>query len=164
MRLGNAEILKMVLEHLEEGIPLHTLAAKYQYHLSNIKHFVALYRLHGKGVFVDRGPHIEYTREFKLNAIKRAMNENISYRKLAVELGLIDPHSVRDWLDLYEKKGEVDIQTTDARVPYLKHRERLDKIADKSLKDRLAYLEVENAYLKKLYSLIQKRSKRTKIK
>ena len=42
MRLSNAEKLQMVLEHLEEGIPLHTLAAKYQYHLSNIKHFVAL--------------------------------------------------------------------------------------------------------------------------
>ena len=90
------------------------------------------------------------------------MNENISYRKLAVELGLIDPHSVRDWLDLYENKGEAGIQTTHARGPYLKHPERLDKIADKSLKDRLEYLEAENAYLKKLYSLIQKRRKPTK--
>jgi transposase-like protein len=114
--------------------------------ISNI--FGALYRLHVKGVFVERGPHIQYTREFKLNAIKRAMNENISYRKLAVELGLIDPQGVRDWLALYEKKGEVCIQTTHARAPYLKHPERLDKIADKSLKDQLAYL-------KKLYSLIQ---------
>ena len=95
----------MVLEHVEEGIPLHTLAEKYQYHPSNIKHFVALYRRHGKGVFVDRGPHIQYTREFKLNAIKRATTEKISYRLLAVELGLIDPHSVSDWLDLYEKMG-----------------------------------------------------------
>ncbi len=120
----------MVLEHVEEGIPLKTLADKYQYHLSNIKHFVALYRRHGKGVFVDRGPHILYTREFKLNAIKRAMKEKISYRHLAFELGLIDPQSVRDWLDLYEKKGEAGIQTTHARVPYLKHPERLDKIAD----------------------------------
>jgi transposase-like protein len=45
------------------------------------------------------------------------MNENISYRKLAVELGLIDPHSVLDWLDLYEKKGEAGIQTTHVRAP-----------------------------------------------
>jgi hypothetical protein len=28
MRLSNAEKLKMVLEHLEEGIPLHTLGAR----------------------------------------------------------------------------------------------------------------------------------------
>jgi hypothetical protein len=39
MKISNAEKLKMVLEHLEEGIPLHTLAEKYQYHLLNIKHF-----------------------------------------------------------------------------------------------------------------------------
>jgi len=49
MRLSNAEKLQMVLEHLEEGIPPHMLAAKYQYHLSNIKHFFLLYRLYGKG-------------------------------------------------------------------------------------------------------------------
>jgi transposase-like protein len=78
MRLSNAEKLKMVLEHVDEGIPLHTLAKKYQYHLSNIKHFVALYRRHGKGVLIDSGPHIQYTREFKLNAIKRANTEKIS--------------------------------------------------------------------------------------
>jgi transposase-like protein len=99
-------------------------------------------------VFVDRGPHIQYTRELKLNAIKLAMTEKISYRQLAVELGLIDPHSVRDWLDLYEKKGEAGIQTTHACVPYLKHSERLDKIADQSLKKRIEYYEAENAYLK----------------
>jgi transposase len=146
MRLSNAEKLKMVLEHVDEGIPLHTLAKKYQYHLSNIKHFVALYRRHGKGVFIDRGPHIQYTREFKLNAIKRANTEKISYRALSVELGLIDPHSVRDWLILFKKKGEAGIQTTHARVPYLKHPERLDKIANQSLKKRLEFLEAENAY------------------
>jgi hypothetical protein len=56
------------------------------------------------------------------------------------------------------------LKTTHARVPYLKHPERLDKIADQSLKKRLEYLEAENAYLKKLYSLIQKRSKATKTK
>ena len=115
-------------------------------------------------MFVERGPHIQYTREIKLNAIKRAMTEKISYRHLAVELGLIDPHCVRDWLDLYEKKGEAGIQTTHARVPYFKHPERLDKIADQSLKKRLEYLEGENAFLKKLYSLNQKRSKATKTK
>jgi len=46
------------------------------------------------------------------------MNENISYRKLAKDLVLIDPYDVRDWLDLYEKKGEAGIQTTHARIPY----------------------------------------------
>jgi transposase-like protein len=74
----------------------------------------------------------------------------------------MDPGILRDWVNLYREKGEIAIQTTRARNNYLKHEERLDKIADKSFKDRLEYLEAENAYLKKLYALIQNRSKRTK--
>ena len=58
-----------------------------------------------KRFFFDHGHYIQYTWEFKLNEIKRAMNQNISCRKLAVELELIDPQCLRDWLDLYEKKG-----------------------------------------------------------
>jgi transposase len=162
MRLTNEQKLSMVLEHLEDGIPLHDLAKKYTYDVSNVKYFVGLYRIHGKDVFLLHGENNIYTREQKLRAIDRVNKEHISYRKLSLQLGLIDPGILRDWVNLYREKGEIAIQTTRARNHYLKHEERLDKIADKSLKDRLEYLEAENAYLKKLYALIQKRSKRTK--
>jgi hypothetical protein len=65
-------------------------------------------------------------------------------------------------VNLYREKGEAAIQNSHTRKSYLKHEEQLDKISDKSLKDRLEYLEAENAYLKKLYALIQQRGKRTK--
>ncbi len=74
----------------------------------------------------------------------------------------MNPGILCDWVNLYREKGEIAIQTIRARNHYLKHEELLDKIAEKSLKDRLEYLEAENAYLKKFYALIQKRSKRTK--
>lgn len=162
MRLSNEEKLKLVLEHLEKGVPLHELAQRFQYDVSNVKYFVGLYRMHGKDVFLHRGETTTYTREQKLHAIDRVNKEHISYRQLGLQLGLIDPGILRDWVNLYKAKGEAVIQTTHGRKSYLKHEERLDQIADKSLKDRLEYLEAENAYLKKLYALIQKRSKRTK--
>ncbi len=162
MKLTNQEKLKMVLEHLNEGIPLHTLADKYQYHVSNVKYFIGLYRMHGENVFLNRSENMIYTRQQKLNAIDRVNKEHISYRQLSLQLGLIDPGILRDWVNLYKTKGEAAIQTTHGRKSYLKHEERLDQIAEKSLQDRLKYLEAENAYLKKLYALIQKRSKRMK--
>jgi transposase len=162
MRLSNEEKLKMVLEHLDQGIPLHTLSEKYDYDVSNVKYFVGLYRMHGENVFLKRGDTTTYTREQKLQAIDRVNKEHISYRQLSLQMGLIDPGILRDWVNLYKAKGESAIQTTHARKSYLKHEDRLDRIADKTLRERLEYLEAENAYLKKLYALIQKRSKRTK--
>jgi transposase len=150
------------LDHLEKGVPLHELAQRFQYDVSNVKYFVGLYRMNGKDVFLHRGKTTIYTREQKLYAIDRVNKEHISYRQLSLQLGLIDPGILRDWVNLYRKKGEAAIQNSHARKSYLKHEDRLDKIADKSLKDRLEYLEAENAYLKKLYALIQQRSKRTK--
>jgi transposase-like protein len=63
--------------------------------------------------------------------------EHFSYRQLSLQLGLMDPGILQDWVNLYREKGEIAIQTTRARNHYLKYEERLDKIADKSLKDRL---------------------------
>ena len=42
------------------------------------------------------------------------------------------------------------------------HEDRLNKIAVDSLKDRNEYLEAENEYLKKLYSLILEKKKQSK--
>jgi hypothetical protein len=111
----------MVLEHLEQGGPLHELAKRYDYDVSNVKYLVGLYRMHGKAVFLHRGETTIYTREQKLNAIDRVNKEHISYRQLSLQLGLIDPGILRDWVNLYRKKGEAEIQNSHARKSYLKH-------------------------------------------
>ena len=164
MRLTSEEKLGMVLEHLEQGITLRELSERYRYDISSIKYFVGLYRIHGEDIFLKREELMTYERDFKLKAIKRKLSEDISLRQLALQLGLIDPALLRDWVDLYQAKGEEGIQTTHGRKPYLRHEDRLDKIASDEVKERLEYLEAENAYLKKLYALILKRGKRAKQK
>jgi transposase len=135
MRLSNEEKLKLVLEHLEQGVPLHELSKRYDYQVSNVKYFVGLYRMHGKDVFLNRGETTTYTREQKLHAINRVIQEHISYRQLGLQLGLTDPGILRDWVNLYREKGKAAIKTNHGRKSYLKHKERLDKVAEKSLKD-----------------------------
>ena len=69
---------------------------------------------------------------------------------------MIDPGILQDWVNLYREKCEAAIQNPHARNSFLKHEERLYKIANKSLKDRLEYLEAENAYLKKCTPLFKR--------
>ena len=146
MRLSNEEKLKLVLEHLEQGVPFHELAKHYDYVVSNVIYFVGLYRMRGKDVFLHRWETTIYTREQKLNAIDRVNKEHISYRQLSLQLGLIDPGILRDWVNLYREKVDAAIQNSHARKGYPKHEERFDIIADKSLKERLEYLKTENTY------------------
>ena len=105
-----------------------------------------------------------YTREYKLKAIKRYMTGDESLRKIAVDLALTDYTVLKDWVNKYKKDGEAAIQTTFGRRNYLLHEERQDKIASDELKARIKYLEAENEYLKKSYSLILERDRRTKKK
>ncbi len=74
-------------------------------------------------------------------------------------MGLSDASIIRDWVRLYDKNGEKGIKDTNSRAHYLLHEYRLDKMALDSLKDRMRYLEAENEYLKKSYSLILERSR-----
>lgn len=156
--------LKIVKMHLVEGVTLRELSEQFHIHTSNIKYYVDLYRVHGESVFVNDGKLRTYTRDYKLKAIKRYMLGNESLRKIAVDLGLTDYTILKDWVNKYKKSGEDAIQTTSGRRNYLLHKERQDKIANDELKARIQYLEAENEYLKKSYSLILERGRQTKKK
>ena len=97
----------------------------------------------------------------KLDAIKRVY-EGESQRQVAIDIGLPEPTVLRDWLRKYKAGGEKEIKDSYSRSHYLLHEDRLDKIAVDSLKDRNEYLEAENEYLKKLYSLILEKKKQSK--
>ena len=156
--------LEIVKKHLEDGVTLKELSEQYGIHTSNIKFYIALYRKHGESVFTNESRNKVYTREFKLQAIKRYMNGNESMRTIAVDLGFTDPGMVRDWVNKYKAGGEDAIQASTRRKNYLLHEERQDKIASDELKERIKYLEAENEYLKKSYSLILERNRQSKKK
>ena len=156
--------LEIVKKHLEDGVTLKALSEQYGIHTSNIKFYIALYRKHGESVFTNESRNKVYTREFKLQVIKRYMNGNESMRTIAVDLGFTDPGMVRDWVNKYKAGGEDAIQASTRRKNYLLHEERQDKIASDELKERIKYLEAENEYLKKSYSLILERNRQSKKK
>ena len=161
MKLTREQKLKLAKEHIEEGIPLYEISKKYNYEISNVKYQCSLYQRHGEKAFSNEKR--SYTREEKLKAIRRH-EEGTSIRQIALDIGLPDATILGDWVKIYRQKGEAGIKDTNSRNHYLMHEERLNKIALDSMQERMKYLEAENEYLKKLYSLILERSKRLKRK
>lgn len=148
MRLTREQKLELVKKHLESGISFRELAEEYRLETDKIKYFVSLYQMHGEQICTNQEKLSIYTREAQLEAIQRYLNGNESYRKIGIELGLSDANILRDWVTLYREKGEEAIKTTHVRRNYMLKENRLDRIASDEVKDRLAYLEAENDYLK----------------
>lgn len=59
-------------EHLNDGITLKELKEKYGISNDHIKYMIALYKRHGEEAFHDKIQ--KYSRELKLEAIKRVYN------------------------------------------------------------------------------------------
>ena len=164
MRLTKITKLEMVKKHVIDGIPIHELSKIYNCDPSRTKYYISLYKLHGEKVFLSEEKDKTYTRELKLESIKKVLSGEINARQLSLKLGLSDDTILRDWICKYKDGGEDAIKDTYSRSHYLKHEERIDVIANKSLKERLQYLEAENEYLKKLYALTLKEKKLQKKK
>jgi len=159
MKYTRAEKLKIVKEHLDEGISLNDLSKKYNYSTSIIKYQVQLYVLHGEDIFKDSLDRT-YTREEKLKVIQRVYSGEAAHA-IALEIGMSDPTIIRDWIKKYKTLGEEGIKDTHSREAY-KHHD--DKVLEKEYKKLLEDLErtkAENAYLKKSFPQILKRSRQS---
>lgn len=155
MRTTIGDKLKMVEAHILEGKSLSHVSEIYGgYDVSGIKYLVNLYNKHGKEIFINRERR-EYRRDTKLLAISRVKNGE-SIRSVALDLGIIEPTILGDWIKLYNKNGEEGIKTTYARRDYMTKDERAKHIVDQTLKEENERLRAEIEYLKKSSSLAQK--------
>lgn len=159
MLINNQKKLEAVLDHLENGLTIKETSKKYKIEPSKLKYFTKLYRTHGTTPFEDRDKKYIYTRELKLKAINEYLTGIYSARQISINLGLISPDIVRDWVNLYKKKGEEAITTTYGRKNYELKKDKIKRLNNKEVEERLKYLEAENAALKKFYALVQEKEK-----
>ena len=145
--------LKIVKMYVYDNIPMAYLAKKYKFNVSNLKHKIKVYELHGEAPFTDDQEKRIYTREEKLKAINQVLSGEKSARQLAAELGTPDASTVGDWVRLFKLKGEEGIQISRGRKKYMLHKERQSFLADKEIKARCKHLEEENEILKKSLAL-----------
>lgn len=79
-----------------------------------------------------------------------------SLRSVSIDLGLIDPAILRDWVKKYKVAGEEAIQDTYPRANYLLKDERFKSVVDKKIAAENERLRAEINYLKKSQSLVKR--------
>lgn len=132
---------------------------------STVRKWVGLHAAHGSAGLTKK--HSRYDVAFKLSVLQRMWTEGLSYRHTAAIFNIRNASCLLDWERCYEqagieglaprrkgrpprmKKPEAPSETTAPLTDSAKSREEL--LAE------LAYLRMENAYLKKLEALTQAR-------
>lgn len=157
MRYNAQMWLKIVHEYLDEKEPMTVLCRKYKVDAAKLKYRVNLYLLYGDKPFTDEQANRVYTREEKLKAIHLVLEKKKSSRQVGLEMCIPNPHTVQDWVKKYKEEGEEAIQVSRGRKKYMLHEDRQRYLADRELRARNKFLEMENDVLKKSLALISKR-------
>ena len=155
MRLTLEQKMKMCEEHVIKRKSISEASEMYGgYDIGNLKYLINIYKRYGSKAFLNRENGV-YKRDTKLLAIDRVKHGE-SIRSVAIDLGLIDPCILGDWVRLYKQKGEEAIQDTYPRKGYLTKDKRAKAIVDQALVEENERLKAEIEYLKKSRSLTKK--------
>ena len=108
--------------------------------------------------YTKRKTYIRSNAELKKSVIKAVEQQSLSLDEATVKYG-ISRYCIQSWLRKFRHGGFEELLATKPRgkPPKMskpkKHRKELSEV--EQLKERIAYLEAENAYLKKLKALDQ---------
>ena len=139
-----------------------------------VEWWVKLYQTHGIDGIKRRSTKAVYDTNFKLNAVQQVLLGK-SLTQLSIELNLPQPSLLSNWLKAYQTFGIMGLEPKPKgrkAMSNSKHKASKNQSTNKAepqdddyakLLKRLAYLEAENDYLKKLDALIrQKKQNQTK--
>ena len=149
--------LNVIHLYLDDKVPITEICRKYKVDCAKVKYRINLYLVHGEKPFTNEQDKRIYTREEKLKAIHLVLDGKKSGRQVGIEMGIPNPHTVHDWIKKYKEGGEEAIQISKGRKKYMLHEDRQRYLADKELRARNKFLEMENDVLKKSLALISKR-------
>ena len=110
-----------------------------------------------------------YSGEFRVYVVEYMRKHNLSLVQTAIHFSLPDHTRVRVWNKLYDEKGpQYLMEEHRGRIKMKENKSNKNvkncKVnpTEKELLKRIEYLEIENAYLKKLNALIQNKEKSKK--
>ncbi|WP_250675724.1 helix-turn-helix domain-containing protein [Paraclostridium ghonii] len=98
----------------------------------------------------------KYSKELKLKAIDMYINEGMSPASVARALDIKNKTQVKRWVDLYNSKGKSAFDE-ETRGKANGPRKGRPKTKFNSVEEELNYLRMENEFLKKLYTLSEKK-------
>lgn len=156
----------VVSSYLEGVCGSETIAQRFGIDAGTVRKWVAIHAVHGLAGLSKKRSH--YDGAFKLSVLQRMWEDGLSHRQAAALFNIRHPGCLSDWERRYKDGG------IEALEPRRRGRPRLmpepppqtagpDGPAKDDAKSRdellaeLAYLRMENAYLKKLEALTQAR-------
>ena len=156
--------LKVVQEYLNGQESMQSLERKYGVHHSDIQKWINNYNRFGEDSLRRSRQKQTYTTEFKLHVIESYLSGELSYRQLAMQMGIPNPALIVSWMNEYRTAGP------EALLPKKKGRKRtMDKekiireinTGDsdeqkellKQLQEENLKLRIENAFLKEVRRL-----------
>lgn len=132
------------------------------------------YELHGEEGLERRYRH--YSPDFKVGVVQRMASEGWSARQACAKFNIPGPSTIAQWQLAFAEGGAAALEPKrrgrvpkmakhTSHTPPLHQRPKAPKnMTTDELHERLAYLEAENAYLKKLKALAQEKQSAEKKK
>ena len=150
--------IKIVLAHRNKGFGARILSHMYGPDRKSIEQWIAQYELNGK--FTEPTRH--FSGEFKLKVLNYQQEHHLSNLATALIFGVTDKATISAWRKkyitggteaLFQKQGRYSKMPKKSLIPN-KPREEWTK------DEELAYLRMENDFLKKYLALVQEDDKK----
>ncbi|WP_228370844.1 IS3 family transposase [Fusobacterium pseudoperiodonticum] len=158
-----------IYERRKKGETIPSLAKNFDVQESNIKYLVDLIEKHGYDI-LRKDKNRTYSKDFKLQIINRILINHESINSVAINIGLVSPGILHNWLSKFKENGYNVVEKKKGRKPKsMTKPKKNDKTLSekekiKQLEDEILYLKAENEYLKKLRALVQERELKEKKK
>ena len=144
-----------IYERRKKGETIPSLAKNFDVQESNIKYLVDLIEKHGYDI-LRKDKNRTYSKDFKLQIINRILINHESVNFVALDIGLVSPGILHNWLSKFKENGYNVVEKKKGRKSKsMTKPKKNDKILSekekiKQLEDEILYLKAENEYLKKL--------------
>ncbi|SJZ44035.1 helix-turn-helix domain-containing protein [Treponema porcinum] len=150
--------LKIVKEHKETHIGAKSLQKKYGVYHSQIEQWIAQYKLNGK--FTEPTRH--FSGEFKLKVLNYQQEHHLSDPETALIFGITNQGTICAWRKKYITGGTEALFQKQGRRSKMQKKSLIpNKPREEWTKDEeLAYLRMENDFLKKYLALVQEDDKK----
>lgn len=172
--------LEVVAEFLSNHESTRSLARKYDMDESIVRNWIGNFKAFGINGLKPRHTATTYSTEFKLHALQLHLEDHLSYRQVANQIGLNNPRLIANWMRAFRERGISELSQRPGRPPTmkkekkkaLKHQMRqglkTKKIDGEEWIPKETYdqtiaknreLEIENAFLKELRRLQEQEKK-----
>ena len=154
---------EVIKKYLSGKVGYRTLGAQYGINPAHIKKWVGAFKANGqKSLSRSR---TNYSSAFKLSVLKTIEQHQLSTNQAASQFHIAAPSSIRVWQRLYNEGGITALEPKPKGRPPMSKKtdytallsKPVSELSHEELLKRLEYLEVENAYLKKLEALAQQK-------